>query len=114
MERGEVGIVPKIYEEAELNLEKGWVFIPIKDVHAQKVPHRSTDFHLLECKVLHTPINSNFWHFSIRWHFDGKDKDKWPKKIRNLMKTTGRSFLIEIIEYSEPNYIELSQELYVM
>lgn len=110
---GEEGLCPNIPEDIELNTEKGCVFIPINEVHEREVPHRSLNFKRLECKVLHTPIKSNFWHFSIRWYFDGLSKENWTKGIKNLMKTTGRSFLIEVIKFEEPNYIQISQNLYL-
>ena len=47
------------------------------------------------CKVLHTPINANFWHCSIRWFLDGIDTLDMTKSDRRRILSVAKTFLIE-------------------
>ena len=56
------------------------------------------------CKVIHTPINANFWHCSLRWFHDGVDTIGWEKKKRRRILETAKSFIKEQAERTEPIY----------
>ncbi len=47
------------------------------------------------CKVIHTPINANFWHCSVRWFCDDKDSSEMTKGERRRVLSTAKTFLIE-------------------
>jgi hypothetical protein len=112
---GEKGIKPKVPKEVIYNQNKGYFFLKIKLCNAVQVPLINPNYKELICNVIHTPSKSNFWHFSIRWQIDGKDRKSWKSTaIKNLMLTTGRSFLVEIAETSIPNYFEPEKELYLV
>ncbi len=56
------------------------------------------------CKVLHTPINANFWHCSLRWFYDGIDTIEWEKKRRRRILETAKSYIKEQAKRTEPIY----------
>lgn len=64
------------------------------------------------CKILHTPVRSNFWHFSLRWFNEEGDvllqKGSWKKR----MLTSARAALIEFGVISEPKIQKIDISLY--
>lgn len=102
-------------EESTRDEQKGAIYFSIQELLAMEVPYEKGDeegVRLVQCKVLHTPVRSNFWHFSIRWfNEDGEimnQKGKWSKR----MLTTARSMLIEIGRMAPTSPKTLPQALY--
>ncbi len=58
----------------------------------------------VECKLLHTPLMSNFWHCSLRWYCDGEDSESWNKGRMRRMKAHIRDFILEKAQLEEPIY----------
>jgi hypothetical protein len=47
------------------------------------------------CRVIHTPININFWHCSLRWFCNDKDSSEMTKSERRRVLSAAKTFLIE-------------------
>ena len=62
------------------------------------------------CKVIHTPINANFWHCSIRWFLDGKDSSEMSKSERRRILSVAKTFLIERVYFDLPEYDFIENE----
>ncbi len=94
---------PIINQDYILDKEKGFFFLNIKDIEGQVVKYEfeGKPFEAV-CRVFHTPMKWNYWHFSIRWFLlkeskywheleDNDRKKNWSKNklshsSRNLMK----------------------------
>ena len=93
---------PLFEKDFLINENIGWFFLPISQISNIVIPFSRNGFtppdETAKAMVLHTPTNSNFWHFSIKWH-DGKgfinaNDSKW----KNNIIATVRSVLSEIME----------------
>ena len=62
------------------------------------------------CKVIHTPINANFWHCSIRWFLDEKDSSEMSKSERRRILSVAKTFLIEKAYFDLPSYDIIGNE----
>lgn len=103
---------PKVPDDYHRNENRGYFFLRIGDFHKQMLPYPSHSGLTPECRLLHTPTKANYWHFSLRWFFDGKDLDRWTGSIEKLMKTVGKTFIIEHAILDEPYYTEIDSALY--
>ncbi len=56
------------------------------------------------CKVIHTPINANFWHCSVRWFCGDKDSSEMTKGERRRILSVAKTFLIENACFDLTNY----------
>lgn len=83
----------------KVNQESYYFYLAIADIHGKSISYsfeNKPGFNGL-CKVIHTPTNSNFWHFSVRWlNHKGEDvhelKANWRPLLsaaRNLIKIHG-------------------------
>lgn len=107
--------VPKVPDEFNRDETRGYFFLRIGDCHNEVVQFEdsATKYSHLVCKVLHTPTNANFWHFSLRWFFDEQELESWSKGVKRRMKTLGKTFIIERAFFEEPYYEEIGKEHYV-
>lgn len=70
------------------------------------------------CKVTHTPMLWNFWHFSIRWHTtdgdaylsDASERRLFAKRFKQEILT----IIAEIAKFDEPNFTTLNEEHYTI
>ena len=62
--------------------------------------------------LLHTPINANYWHFSLRWFCDGEDVLGWTEKKRRRILTAAKTFIIERAFFEEPFFEQLASDIY--
>jgi len=102
---------PLFEQDFLINENIGWFFLPISEISNIAIPFSRNNFtppdETAKAIVMHTPTNSNFWHFSIRWN-DGKrfinaNDSKW----KNNIIATVRALLSEIIEKKyQPQKIE--------
>lgn len=104
---------PIVPDEYKYDKSKGCFFLSIGDCHEEVIQFEDNTYTQPVCKVLHTPTNSNFWHFSLRWFFDGQDLEKWTNGIKRRMKTSAKAFIIERAFFDEPYYEELDPALYI-
>ncbi len=112
VENSEV-LAPSIPDEISRFEERGYFFIPIYKIHNKQVSYEDETKVTIVGMVFHTPTNSNFWHFSIRWLINGKEMEKWPNSIKNRMKATGKAFLQEIAIFEVPKSTPIPEELYL-
>lgn len=83
----------------EYNEQFGAIYFPIDELLNMTVSYtkgNAKEQKTVQCKVLHTPVRSNFWHCSIRWFNEDGDiidqKGNWRKR----MLSTARSMLVEL------------------
>lgn len=82
---------------------RGLFFLKIGDIHG--VSFNNFDDSLASkpiCKVLHTPINANFWHCSVRWFLEGKDSSEMSKSERRRILSIAKTFIIERAYFDLP------------
>ncbi len=99
---------PIVPNEIEKNENRGYFFLPINNCHDKIVPYEDDDTIKPVCKLIHTPTNSNFWHFSLRWLCNGVDILDWTEKERRRILTAAKTFIIETASYNEPYFQELA------
>jgi hypothetical protein len=109
---GDCVIPPVVPSDFDINVNKGYFFLKISDFHEVVINFEDNTFASPICRLLHTPTNSNFWHFSLRWYFDGKDLESWTEGIKRRMKTSAKAFIIEKAFFEEPFFEELDTNHY--
>ena len=71
-----------------------------------------------ECKVQHSPMKWNYWHFSIRWQTqdglwhelpDNEKRKRWSRRLAHEV----RSLIAMFAKIEEPNYFELEKSCYM-
>ncbi|HYM95463.1 MAG TPA: hypothetical protein VET23_15095 [Chitinophagaceae bacterium] len=94
--------VPIYEQDFNINENIGWFFLHIERVNGITIPfNRKLDAppnEIATAIVSHTPTNSNFWHFSIRWKDENHalistTNSKW----KNNIIATVRALLSELI-----------------
>lgn len=93
-EKQEVNPIPKNEDDFEIDQNRGAFYLKIDSIVGQPVTHINGDTNekwTARAVVVHTPTNSNFWHFSVRWHDENgniaSEKERKRKKILTLTKT---------------------------
>lgn len=112
---------PVFQKDFIINSERGYFFLNISDFHNKEVNYVDLDDPKLSikasCQVLHTPTNSNFWHFSLRWiTSDGLDiyslGQNQQKSMQRRVLTAAKSLIIKKAFFEEPSYFELDVKTY--
>lgn len=105
-------IPPNVPGEYYRNDNRGYFFLQISKCQGEIVHFEDDTFTRPICMLLHTPTNSNFWHFSLRWFFDGQELEKWTNGIKRRMKTSAKAFIVERAFFDEPFYEEIDATFY--
>ncbi len=111
---GEVIETPSYPDDFEHTDTLGAIYLPINKLNGLSIPYNKggQDGFTAICRVLHTPVRSNFWHFSLRWFNEEGDvlhqKGSWKKR----MLTSARAALIEFGVISEPEAQKIDISLY--
>ena len=95
--------------------ERGFFYLKIEDFNNQRFEYVSDNEKFIAiCKVLHTPINCNYWHCSLRWiDADGNDVMELPKeKQRRKVLTAAKSLIINNAIIGHPEHTIISERLY--
>jgi len=86
----------------------GWFFIQIDKINGLTIPfNRNAEKAVSETAtaiVVHTPTNSNFWHFSVKWKDANGYISTGTSKWKNNVIATVRAMLSELIRLT---YISL-------
>lgn len=92
-------VAPPAKEDWAYDEQFGAIYFRMDELLNMTVPYtkgNNQEQKTVQCKVLHTPVRSNFWHCSIRWFNEDGDiidqKGKWSKR----MLSTARSMLVEL------------------
>jgi len=108
-------VAPPTKEDWSYNEQFGAIYFPIDELLNMTVPYtrgNDPEQKTVQCKVLHTPVRSNFWHCSIRWFNEDGDiidqKGNWRKR----MLSTARSMLVEIGDLQPPPTAVIPTTLY--
>jgi len=111
---GEVVKAPSYPNDFEYVTTLGAIYFPLNRLNGLCISYNKgdQDYFTAICKVLHTPVRSNFWHFSLRWFNEEGDvlyqKGSWKKK----MLTSARAALIEFGLISEPEVQKIDISLF--
>lgn len=111
---GEVVKTPSYPDDFEHVTNLGAIYFPVNKLNGLSIPYNKAaeDGFTAICRILHTPVRSNFWHFSLRWFSEEGDvlhqKGSWKKR----MLTSARAALIEFGVISEPEVQYLDISLY--
>jgi len=99
------------------NSERGRFFWRLTDLNGVEL--QATDLNgdgkplVFTGRVIHTPMNGNFWHCSVRWFLGELDSKQLPgKTFSRFMKSTARAFLRQNALSAEPPYQALDPETY--
>lgn len=76
---------------------KGAIYFKIARLKNFSIPYNigEKDGFIALCKIIHTPVRANFWHFSLRWFNEEGDVLNQKGTWKNRMLTSARSALIE-------------------
>ncbi len=72
-----------------INLKQSAFFLKLSDFQNKRIPNDQNDE--IISKVIHTPCNSNYWHFSIKWLINGIDSSELPKSKRRSVLSIART-----------------------
>lgn len=108
--------VPAYQQDFELNKNVGCFFLQIDKINGITIPFNkkvnTPADETAHSVVLHTPTNSNFWHFSIKWKdsngFISSTNSKWKANII----ATIRALLSENVVFDEINQ-EIKKDWYI-
>jgi len=112
------GVLPLYPTEKDVQLvaeDRGYFFLKIAKFHGinfpTKVEHEGE--HEVACRVVHTPLKSNFWHCSLRWLCNGEESLHWNKGRINRMKAHIRSYISQKAEFTEPVHQAIDPATYL-
>lgn len=111
---GEAAKAPSYPNDFERVTNLGAIYFPVNKLNGLSIPYNkgAKDGFTAICRILHTPVRSNFWHFSLRWFNEEGDvlyqKGSWKKR----MLTSTRAALIEFGAISEPEIQNIDISLY--
>ena len=85
-----------------------YFFLKLDDFNQVQIRHD------IESKVIHTPLEDNFWHCSIRWYLEGKDSesDELSKSQKRGVWEFARSYIITMAIFEEPFFEEIPESYY--
>ncbi|NUQ24842.1 MAG: hypothetical protein HUU34_12895 [Saprospiraceae bacterium] len=99
-------VTPPVEDDFEVLQDFGFFFYPIGVIHEFPQPldiASKPQYTEARCYICHTPVRSNFWHFSVRWKVGQADAADvlTTKELKGLMSMV-KAFLIEhaVIDYS--------------
>ena len=104
-EKTEVNSVPQYTIDFDIVENRGVIFLRIGALN--NVVLNNFDDSLPSkpvCKVIHTPINVNFWHCSLRWFCNDKDSTEMSKSERRRVLSAAKTFLIEHAYFDLPEH----------
>jgi len=112
--------IPLFNEHFVFNQNRGYWFLKISDVFDLKAIYKvSEDNFTATCKVCHTPMKWNFWHFSIRWYLESKNcfwnelpineqKKNWSDRLshetRSIIKMFALTNIPEVVSLDDVYY----------
>ncbi len=108
-------VTPPAKEDWEYNEQFGAIYFPIDELLNMTVPYtkgNDPEQKTVQCKVLHTPVRSNFWHCSIRWFNEDGDMIDQKGNWRKRMLSTARSMLVELGRLEPDFEEEVAEHLY--
>jgi len=110
---------PQINTNFDLDNLRSCFFLKISDIEG-RIANYSNDIVApiaAKCKVIHTPTNCNFWHFSIRWFtIDGNqeiDKSEINKSQQKKLLSSAKAIISELAFADEPLHTILSEAHYI-
>lgn len=108
---------PRFKEDFICDESKGCFFFKIGDIHNQiKFPITNSEKKTDQIKAIikHTPSNSNFWHFSIKWVDQNNNEiSSNDSKWKHPIMATIRAKLQEIFITDCPEPIEINKQDYL-
>lgn len=108
--KGTVVPTPLFSKDFTLNEKRGYFFLNISDCHNKTVTEYQDETKVKpKCKIIHTPTNCNYWHFSLRWLHNDQDIINMTKKQRRRILTAAKAFIIENCFFTEPTVIKKLQ-----
>lgn len=110
---------PLYNKNFDIDTERGNFFLKISDLDGKIANYTNdkSDNIIAKCKILHTPTNCNFWHFSLRWYSIPEEKDvrelNISKKQRSKLLSSAKALIAEIAFGDEPVYFTLPPKNYL-
>jgi len=108
--------IPIYEQDFLLDPERGCWLVQILKIHDEEADYKYNEDKLKAvCKVIHSPMAWNFWHFSVRWFLEKDNcywheleesdrKKKWSQRLAHETRSLVRKFAT--IELPEPNEIQ--------
>lgn len=114
---GDIINIPLFPEDFEKDDTRGLFYLKISDFSGKQFNYLTGqgEIRTAVCHVLHTPVKSNFWHFSLRWHDEKGDliTDQKAKGDRKRVLTAAKSLIQEFAKLESPAQIEINEDLYI-
>lgn len=108
--------IPTFEKDVTIAHGRGSYYLHSKEIH--KKTFNDTNEHdealKIECRILHTPNLSNFWHCSLRWRCNDHESDQWINWAKPIRKRIVRHIAHFIIDHAEttPNYQAIDPQDY--
>lgn len=91
--------IPKFQKDFILDNQRLFWHVLVDDIQRLQIEYPSVNKNSKSftavCKVFHTPMKWNFWHFSIRWLIS--EKDSTPFYLDNLENNKQKKYINKIV-----------------
>lgn len=104
---GETVQTPVFEQDFVQSSERGFFLLRVADLNGQQIKYNVSENDNLTavCRVLHTPIRANFWHFSVRWFTLEGDVMKQNGSWKRRLLTSCRALICQFARFEEPDCI---------
>ncbi len=108
--------MPIHQDDFEADENKGCFYLSIDEILEQTVNYPEDNPTIeAKCRVIHTPTNCNFWHFSIRWFtnkgFDIRELEISKNQRKKFLALT-KALVIELALIEKPEFSSIKAEFY--
>ncbi|MEY4903897.1 MAG: hypothetical protein RLZZ292_1712 [Bacteroidota bacterium] len=88
--------IPIYQQDFTIELERGYFLLRTDALHKKTIRYDEIEGEEFTCAVIHTPINANIWHCSLRWFSkNGEDSSVLSKSQRRRMLGAAKSYIIK-------------------
>ena len=115
-------ILPVYEEDFVLYKDRGFWMIAINKIQNLKVTYirnnNQNDVFTATGYVKHTPTQSNFWHFSLRWKIGDEEvenmEDGEKRKVARAISNTARVTIAQFAQIETPPVVKIPDECYIV
>tara|TARA_R110002096_G_scaffold83518_2_gene193597 strand:+ start:4783 stop:5445 length:663 start_codon:yes stop_codon:yes gene_type:complete len=114
---------PQYKKDFVLNNNRSFWFVKVGNLHNDKTKYSSLNKNSksfeASCRIVHSPMRWNYWHFSIRWYIQEDDGNSfWLDKLSNnkqakyikKISSLSRSILAKNIQREKHNKFDIIDE----
>ena len=112
---GESVNTPRVGSDFSIDINRGYFFLTIGEIEGESVDYSKGGIEGFKafCRVIHTPVKWNYWHFSVRWINEEGDVIEQKGNWKNKFLASARAMIAEFAFYKEPFHEELEVNEYI-